>query len=195
MGSTIFSRCLIGLVNPKRLKDGEPFEKKISPYQLRRVLGLSPYLQFMETLKYDPKATMQETEKSHQGTRILIVEDDVTMEALWRYIIDVAKPGAQLQWPTTGEAADHLLREGEKKGSDYDLVITDIVLGGSRTGLDLWETHSGSSSLFLLMSVLSPQRLSVLANPREMPLPIYLQKPLDPTQCIETIRALLPAAS
>lgn len=141
------------------------------------------------------KTETKKLETLNLGTRILIVEDDVTMEALWRYIIDVAKPGAQLQWATTGEAADHLLKESERKGCDYDLVITDIFLGGSRTGLDLWESHAASTSTFMLMSVLSPQRLSLLANPRDVPLPVYLQKPLDPTQCIETIRALLPSAS
>ncbi len=127
--------------------------------------------------------------------KILIVEDDITMEALWRYIIDVAAPGAKLEWATTGEVADHLLKESEKKGCDYDLVITDIFLGGTRTGIELWESHAQSTTHFLLMSVLTPQRLSVLATPRAQPLPIYLQKPLDPTQCIETIRAMLPAAS
>jgi DNA-binding response OmpR family regulator len=132
---------------------------------------------------------------NHSGSKILIVEDDITMEALWRYIIDVACPGSHLDWATTGEAADHLLNETEKKGSDYDLVIADIFLGGTRTGLELWERHSGSASSFLLISVLSPQRLLQLARTRETALPVYLQKPLDPTQCIETIRALLPRPS
>lgn len=135
--------------------------------------------------------------------RILIVEDDVTLEALWRYIIDIAVPGAKLEWATTGEAADHLLREGERKGCDFDLVITDIFLGGARTGIDLWENHAQSTTSFLLMSVLSPQRLKTLTTPDDkkrttaagLPLPVYLQKPLDPTQCIETIRAVLLSAS
>lgn len=127
--------------------------------------------------------------------RILIVEDDVTMEALWRYIIDVAAPGSKFEWATTGEVADHLLRDGEKKGREFDLVITDIFLGGARNGIELWESHAQSTTHFLLMSVLTPQRLAVMATPRKAPLPAYLQKPLDPSQCIETIRALLLTAS
>ncbi len=128
------------------------------------------------------------TVKPLQATRVLIVEDDRTMEALWRYIVETAAPGAEVEWVTSGEAASVEMKD------EFDLVIADIFLGGQTTGLDLWaQRHSDSQSAFILMSVLTPARLSILAQGSAKPLPSYLQKPLDPSQCIETVRALLRA--
>ncbi len=118
--------------------------------------------------------------------RVLIVEDDVTMEPLWRYVIETALPGAEFEWVTSGEAAARRMRAG-----DLDLVISDIFLGGDLTGLDLWEISK--IDRFVLMSVLTPARLSKLALELPRPLPFYIQKPIDPTECIETVRALMTA--
>lgn len=118
--------------------------------------------------------------------RVLIVEDDVTMEPLWRYVIETARPGASVEWMTSGEAAAKRLKTG-----DFDLVISDIFLGGDLTGLDLWEI--AETDRFVLMSVLTPARLNKLTIELPRPLPSYLQKPLDPSECIETVRALLSA--
>jgi DNA-binding response OmpR family regulator len=123
--------------------------------------------------------------------RILIVEDDVTMEPLWRYVIEVAQPGSIVEWLTSGEAAENRIRTFQDHGrpTSFDLIIADIFLNGDKTGLDLWD--SASNEKFVLMSVLSHQRLETLAANSKKPLPSYLQKPLDPNQCIETVRALL----
>ena len=124
--------------------------------------------------------------RSPHSTRVLIVEDDRTMEALWRYIVEAAKPGADVEWATSGEDATTQLKQS------FDLVIADIFLGGSTTGLDLWEQNEDDeASPFILMSVITPERLLVMAQNSSKPLPSYIQKPLDPSQCIETIRALL----
>ena len=130
---------------------------------------------------------MSSTEVSTQKlTRVLIVEDDVTMEPLWRYVIETVRPGALVEWMTSGEAASRRILAAE-----YSLIISDIFLNGDMTGLDLWER--ANTDRFLLISVLSPSRLETLALNTLRPLPSYLQKPLDPTQCIETVRALLTA--
>lgn len=119
-------------------------------------------------------------EVSAEPIRVLIVEDDVTMEPLWQHIIETATPGALIDWVTSVEAAPVDRR--------YDLVIADIFLAGEQTGLDLWE-RIGETTPFILMSVITAQRLKTLALNR--PLPSYIQKPLDPSQCIETVRAVL----
>jgi DNA-binding NtrC family response regulator len=119
-------------------------------------------------------------------TRILIVEDDVTMEPLWRYVIETARPGTLVEWMTSGEAAASRLQS-----TAFDLIISDIFLGGEVTGLDLWEL--ADNDRFLLISVITPARLDALALNTRRPLPSYIQKPLDPTQLIETVRALLGA--
>lgn len=127
--------------------------------------------------------------KSVAPLRTLIVEDDRTMEPLWRYIVEAASPGSTVDWVTSGEAAGHAMVALGDHG--YDLIVADIFLGGQTTGLDLWQLLADDSQCaFILMSVLSPQRLAILAQSSPRPLPSYLQKPLDPQQCIETVRAL-----
>ena len=134
--------------------------------------------------------TSKESPDFERPTRVLIVEDDVTMEPLWRYMIDVARPGAVIEWMTTGEAAEQRIRQLSLNGaSGFHLIISDIFLNGEKTGLDVWE--SAGTDSFILMSVLTPQRLATLALNSRRPLPSYLQKPLNPDQCIETVRALL----
>lgn len=131
------------------------------------------------------ESTSEDRARGADGPRrILIVEDDVTLEPLWRYIIEVATPGAVVDWLTSAEAAETALRT-----RSYDLVISDIFLNGQKTGVDLWE--SSGLDHFLLMSVLTPSRLATLALDSKRSLPPYLQKPIDVTQSIASVRALL----
>jgi DNA-binding NtrC family response regulator len=134
--------------------------------------------------------TSSKSSDFERPTRVLMIEDDVTMEPLWRYVIEVARPGAVIEWLTTGEAAEQRIRQlGVNGGAGFSLIISDIFLNGDKTGLDIWESSRTDS--FILMSVLTPQRLATLALNMRHPLPSYLQKPLDPDQCIETVRAML----
>lgn len=122
--------------------------------------------------------------------RVLIVEDDVTMEPLWTYIIDQVAPGAYLKWVTSEEAAEHAIRYQLLRHRPYDLVISDVFLSSSRTGIDLWRQFNESDTAFLFMSVISPNKFAKLIGPNE-PTPTYLQKPLNPDECSAAVKALL----
>lgn len=122
--------------------------------------------------------------------RVLIVEDDVTMEPLWTYIIDQVAPGAYLKWVTSEEAAEHAIRYQLLRHRPYDLVISDVFLSSSRTGIDLWRQFSEGYTRFLFMSVISPSKFAKLIGPNE-PTPTYLQKPLNPEECTAAVKALL----
>lgn len=93
-----------------------------------------------------------------QGTRILLVETDRTLDVLWRYIVETAQPGAALEWVATSEAAERLMRERDLSGRAFHLVIAEGELASRVNG-------------------------------------VQFQKPIDPTECIETIRASLASAS
>ncbi len=138
----------------------------------------------MNDLDPQPKTDFQRT------ARILIVEDDFTMEPLWNYVITEVSPGAHVKWVFTEEAAERLIGQKRQHSEEFDLVICDIFLSGTRTGIDLWKRYGEGPTQFLLMSVVSPQKFSKLLG-EETVTPFYVQKPLSPKACIETVRAML----
>ena len=127
---------------------------------------------------------------SQYAPRVLIVEDDVTMEALWVYTIDKVAPGAYIQWVTSEEAAEHAINKQLYRHRPFDLVISDVFLSSSKTGIDLWRQYSDAGMSFLFMSVISPTKFAGLIGKNE-PTPPYLQKPLNPDDCTRSLSALL----
>ncbi len=122
----------------------------------------------------------------HRSAHILIVEDDITMEPIWKYVIERAVPGASIKWVTTEEAAEKIIAHRLHTSEEFDLIISDIFLSGSRTGIDLWKRYGSSNSQFLLMSAVSPTKFAKLVGDAE-PSPLYVQKPINPIACIDTI--------
>jgi len=139
-----------------------------------------------------PKAneTWATNVRPHKGSSVLIVEDDVSMEPLWSYIIDEVDPHAEMRWVTTEEAAEKMIRQRLEMGQPYDLIVSDIFLSGRRTGIDLWRRYGEGATAFILMSVIGPEKLMRMTGLHE-PLPPYIQKPLNPTECIDRVRNLL----
>ncbi len=139
---------------------------------------------------FDQKSSAQLQTPLKRRPRILIVEDDVTMEPLWSYVIEAAAPGSSVKWVTSEEAAERLIERRIHASEKFDLIIADVFLTGSRTGIDLWKRYAEETSLFLLMSVMSPQKFAKLLGDGE-PTPFYVQKPLDPRVCIEVLGSML----
>jgi len=129
-------------------------------------------------------------ETTKRSARILIVEDDLTMEPLWSYVISTVVTGASVHWLSTEEAAEKLISNKLRLNEEFDLVIADVFLSGTRTGIDLWRRFGEGPTLFLLMSVVSPQKFTRLVGEGELS-PFYIQKPLSPKICIEMVSALL----
>lgn len=121
---------------------------------------------------------------------VLMVEDDLTMELLWRHIISEVSEQAVVKWVTTVEAAEQLIRRRIQAERPFDLIVSDVFLPSHRTGIDLWRHYGNGSTPFILTSVLAPQKLLKMIGKNE-PLPPYVQKPLVMDDCIETVRSLL----
>ncbi len=69
--------------------------------------------------------------------RILIVEDDLSLQPFWSLVLRRCLNEAQVDWTVSCERARVLVTEGRKDGRPYSMIITDIFLAGSDTGLDL----------------------------------------------------------
>jgi CheY-like chemotaxis protein len=138
-------------------------------------------------------STQQKTMNLPQNPLVLIVEDDLTLEPVWNFLLSQAHPGATLLWATSERSAHRILQRCEVDGHPVSLVIADIFLDGTRTGLDLWREHATPAMPVLVMSGLASHRLPRLLERGETHPPFYLQKPLNPVRCLEVLKFYLSA--
>ena len=119
--------------------------------------------------------------------RILIVEDDISLEPIWDYAVRQFNTQASYVWVTSGKAADNAYMTQLEIGRPFDLVISDIFLSDQQTGIDLWEKYAHLlDGRFILTSEIEPSRLSRYLH-QHAGNPTYLRKPLDPHQCVDAI--------
>ncbi len=122
--------------------------------------------------------------------RILIVEDDVTAEPLWKHVIQKVSPNATYRWVSNVDAAEYLIRKHHNQGTPFDLVISDVFLSGQRTGIDLWQRLGEMVPAFLAVSIIPHEKFFKLVG-NNLKAPRYIQKPLNPKECIEVVSDLL----
>ncbi len=126
---------------------------------------------------------------------ILIVEDDPTLEPLWAYIIEKVHPRANYVWAQSEIEAEDYIDLHQTIGRPFDLVIADIFLSGQRTGIDLWQKYdSDLTGKFLLVSGIKVDKYHKLFSSKAF-VPQFIQKPLIPQECIETVYTILKSAS
>lgn len=128
--------------------------------------------------------------KEASQEHILILEDDYTFKPLWTSVIKQCLPEAHIDWVQTEEAAERCIKLRRNMGERYDLIIADIFLSGRKTGIDLWERFSNAAEHFIFVSSLPRDTFDSLVTPTEEHYPIYLQKPLRASLCIDVIRQL-----
>jgi len=124
--------------------------------------------------------------------KILVVEDDVGFEPLWQSIVKRALgEHARVEWATSEVEAEELILKAKDEGLPYALVITDIFLSGSRTGIDLWKKFFREMrGRIILTSGIEHTKFNRYFE-KEAERPVYLQKPLVPHECIEIVYELL----
>lgn len=69
--------------------------------------------------------------------KVLIAEDDLAQKSLWESFFSSAKNQIDLHWTVSCEEALKLIQKSQSENSPFDLIITDIFLAGSGTGMDL----------------------------------------------------------
>lgn len=124
--------------------------------------------------------------------RVLIVEDDQACEAILEKIVHSVDPRAKVDWVESAEVAALTLVQERTQGRPYDLVISDIFLGGKLTGIDLWKIYQEFTPMppVVLTSSLSVARyLEALENQPEIP--IFLPKPFFADECRQVIRRFM----
>ncbi|MBY0384861.1 hypothetical protein K2X05_06850 [bacterium] len=145
-----------------------------------------------ENISYTIEQELQKQNRKFKlNPQILIVEDDITSEPLWEHIIQLASPKAYFDWATSESEAEHLIRQSKQRGQLYDLVISDIFLSGSKTGIDLWHNFNDIlKGRMILISSIDHHKFVKYCG-EEQNRPVYIKKPLNLSDCIETVYSIL----
>lgn len=69
--------------------------------------------------------------------RVLVVEDDLALRPFWELILRRQFNEYHLDWAISCEEAERMISSSVKYDSTYSLIVTDLFLAGSATGLDL----------------------------------------------------------
>lgn len=126
--------------------------------------------------------------------KILIVEDDLSLRPFWSLVFDRIAPRSRLDWAISSEQAQRLIEDSTRNQRPYDVIITDLFLAGSGTGLDLLESDAAKKSPAkkLLVSVADAKDIKDGFIPSGSDVTV-LSKPLDIPRCTKVIEGVLDA--
>jgi DNA-binding NtrC family response regulator len=117
---------------------------------------------------------------------ILVVEDDELLKPILARVLYSIDDKMSIKWVTNFEEAKKALIH-----DIYDLVISDVILDGDQSGLELYR-HCGAyhpDTLLLIISSLSREMLEELLG-AEIDPACYLSKPIAIGRCKQLILAL-----
>ncbi|MCM2323566.1 MAG: response regulator [Oligoflexia bacterium] len=124
----------------------------------------------------------------NQVKSILILEDEIELRAPLSYALQKLYPAARFEFLTTGEEALRAISAGKS----FEVVLSDIILPGSVTGVDFWkafrERHPDKT--FCFMSGLPREFYQSLFDGHHS-LPRFIGKPFTSRDLAE---ALAPGA-
>lgn len=112
--------------------------------------------------------------------RILVVEDDLSLKPLWESFFSRRKQEIQMEWVVSCEEARKIVKKSNSEGTPFFLIITDIFLAGSGTGMELLQSPEVASSHAKTVLVSAADRHEILSKfGHLMPNTEVISKPLD----------------
>jgi len=118
--------------------------------------------------------------------KVLIVEDDLNLIPIWQHSVNLTHKDIRIDWATSYEVAENKIRLNYRRGCPYDLVIADINLSGTQTGIDLWNRVGEEVLRFVFVTGMS---MSVFEFYKSLNYgaPSFFKKPLNVKLCMEII--------
>lgn len=116
--------------------------------------------------------------------KVLLVEDNPFFQNIWNSILLRALHEYQLDWAVSESAASKLMSD-----TTYDIIISDIFLSGSKTGVDLWKKTDPKLSRFIFSSGISCEKFALFAHEEHLPY-FFIEKPLNVDHCVNLISAI-----
>lgn len=112
--------------------------------------------------------------------KILIVEDDLSLRPLWENFFRYRTQDVDLSWAVSCEEALKMVQLTNKDKAPFFLIITDIFLAGSGTGMELVtsEEVQKSGAKTVLISVAGRDDI-IREYGHQIPTTHVISKPLD----------------
>jgi DNA-binding NtrC family response regulator len=115
--------------------------------------------------------------------RILLIEDNPFFQTLWESIIGRATASAYtIDWANTDFIAEEMLENNK-----YDIIISDIILTGSRTGFDIWKKYDSKDCCFIFSSSMPIEHFYECLKQFDKKPHHFIPKPLKINDCSKYI--------
>ncbi len=118
--------------------------------------------------------------QTEEFKRVLIVEDDLSLKPVWHELF--SDMPAQIYWAVSYEESIKIIEQMKRRREDFDLIITDIFLAGSGTGIELISSQlvKDSHAKTILISVADKDEIlneygHILPNAHVMSKPISIR--------------------
>lgn len=131
--------------------------------------------------------------------KILIVEDDLSLRPFWMRIFNNILSSSKIEWAISGEQASEMILNANSDGAPYKLIISDLFLAGSLTGVEVLKSPEviKSQAQTVLVSAVNlnsirtqvQNRSDLLSEKRTR----ILTKPLNVKFCRKIVTRLLSA--
>ena len=116
----------------------------------------------------------------HNVKKILIVEDDLALRPLWERFFNNQTDSIDVGWAVSCEEGLKMIHQANKNGDSYYLIITDIFLAGSGTGIELIKSPEVNKSGAKTVLISVADRDDVIKQFGYLiPETVIISKPLD----------------
>ena len=140
---------------------------------------------------WDESTSAYENRAISRPEKVLVVEDDECLKlAIYRGLRSINKK-IIADWAVNAEEAKYALQSTE--GEPYDLIISDILLPGNKTGFDIAEYcryRFSKSNLILMSAIPTNEYLEIMK--RQSSCPAFLHKPFTMREFVTIVREMLP---
>ncbi len=123
---------------------------------------------------------------------ILVIEDDLALRPMWESIANRNLGGKNLDWAVSAEQAKRIFQSSLSNNQPYKVVVVDIFLAGSDTGMDFikYIRSLGQETPVLLVSTAMEKDLKNLYH-ESMGNVQVLTKPLSVPKCEKALEKIL----
>lgn len=118
--------------------------------------------------------------QNEEFKRVLIVEDDLSLKPVWHELF--SDMPTQVYWAVSYEESIKIIEQMKRRREAFDLIITDIFLAGSGTGIELIASDQvkDSQAKTILISVADKDEIlneygHILPNAHVMSKPISIR--------------------
>ena len=126
--------------------------------------------------------------------KVLVVEDDVELITILDRVLKTIDPNLTTDWVTSAEQAAAMLEEHvrNREFQPYDLILADIFLEGSCTGLDVWKMcQQYFPDVPVVVTSALPVDKFFAAIGRDTISPPFLAKPFLAKECKQVLEGIL----